>query len=58
MKREIECMCDMCKKDKPRKFSYFTERMWYCDDCTVIAERNKKAHLNKVRNEFYERFEA
>jgi hypothetical protein len=57
-KGKVVCLCDMCKKDKPREFSYFTERTWYCDDCRPIVERNKSSHLNKVRNEFYERFET
>ena len=26
--------CDKCKQSKPRAFSYFTARMWFCEDCT------------------------
>jgi hypothetical protein len=35
---EIESKCDKCNEFKPRPFSYFTERMWFCADCAPPKE--------------------
>ena len=32
---KVESKCDKCDEFKPRAFSYFTDRMWYCDECKV-----------------------
>jgi hypothetical protein len=37
----IEGKCDRCDEFKPRTFSYFTERMWLCDDCKINQKKDK-----------------
>lgn len=29
-----EHKCDKCGEFKPRPFSYFTDRTWFCQDCS------------------------
>ena len=29
----VKHKCDKCKKFKLRPFSYFTSRLWFCNDC-------------------------
>lgn len=38
---KVNSKCDRCDEFKPRAFSYFTERMWYCDECEAKVELAK-----------------
>lgn len=34
-----EHKCDKCGEFKPRPFSYFTDRTWFCQDCKGKMKR-------------------
>lgn len=34
--------CDKCGEFKPRSFSYFTSRTWFCEDCSSLINKTKR----------------
>ena len=48
----VKSKCDKCYQFKDRPFSYFTDRMWYCDECKIKIIKSlkcKNINIDKCR---------
>lgn len=51
MSLEYTRQCDSCKKFVPCGMTYFTERMWFCDGCSVEIVPSPPSEVSKLYDE-------